>query len=295
MLAPLLHTADGSYQFTWHLHPDVVLLCLFLPVGYFYAVTQLRDLVSDAGRVRRSQVVLYCSGVVSLYLVAGTPVHDISEQYLLTAHMFQHTTFTMISAPLLLAGVPGWVWQAMLRPRGMLAAGRLVTHPVVAFGVFNALFVLTHLPEAANYALYHHWFHLLVHIGLVASALLMWWPVLSNVLELPRLGPPLQMSYLFVQSLLPTVVAAFVTFADGAVYSFYEKAPRMWGLSPVEDQQIAGGVMKLMGSLILWGFIAAIFFQWYAREQAEEHSPASWPEIEDELEALGLTPGSHRP
>ncbi|MBI5287558.1 MAG: cytochrome c oxidase assembly protein [Chloroflexi bacterium] len=291
MLVPLLHTANGPYQFTWHLHPDVVLLCIFLLAGYFYAITQLRDLVSDAGRVKRSQVVWYCSGVASLYLVAGTPVHDISEQYLLTAHMFQHTTFTMISAPLLLMGIPGWMWQALLRPRGMLAAGRVLTHPVVAFGVFNALFVGTHLPEVTNYALYHHWFHLLVHVALVASALLMWWPVLSNVADLPRLGPPLRMSYLFVQSVLPTVVAAFVTFADGAVYSFYQKAPRMWGITAVEDQQIAGGVMKLMGSLILWGLIAVIFFQWYAQEQAQDESPASWPEIEDELEALGLTGG----
>ena len=294
MLVPLLHTATGSYEFTWHLHPDVVLLCVFLLAGYFYAVTQLRDRVSDAGRVKRSQVVLYCSGVFSLYLVAGTPVHDISEQYLLTVHMFQHTVFTMISPVLLLAGIPGWMWQALLRPRGALTIGRALTHPVVAFGMFNGLFVLSHLPEAVNYALYHHWFHLLVHIGLVATALLMWWPVLSNVLELPRLGPPLRMSYLFVQSLLPTVVAAFVTFADGAVYSFYSKAPRMWGLTAVEDQQIAGGVMKLMGSLILWGFIAVIFFQWYAQEQAQDQNPASWPEIEDELESLGLTGGSRR-
>ena len=82
MLA-LLHAADGPYRFTWHVHGDVVVLCTALLVGYFYAITQLRDVVSDAGRVRRGQVALYCAGVASLYLVAGTPVHDISEQYLL--------------------------------------------------------------------------------------------------------------------------------------------------------------------------------------------------------------------
>jgi putative membrane protein len=294
MLAPVLDTASGPYQFAWHLHPDMLLLSVVLLGAYFYAITRLRDLVSDAGRVKRSQVVLYCSGVVSLYLVGGTPVHDISEQYLLTAHMVQHTTFTMISAPLMLAGVPGWVWQALLRPRGMLTAGKVLTHPVMAFGIANAVFVVTHLPEVTNYALYHHWFHLLAHIALVGTSLLMWWPVLSNVPELPRLGPPLRMSYLFVQSLLPTVVAAFVTFAEGAVYTFYEQAPRMWGMSAVTDQQIAGGVMKLMGSLILWGFIAVIFFQWYAKERAEEEAPASWPEIEQELEAMGLTRGAQR-
>lgn len=289
MLAPVLHTASGPYSFTWHAHADVVLLCLFLLVAYAWALLVLRESISDAGRVKRSQVLLYVAGVLTLYSVAGTPVHDISEQYLLTAHMFQHSVFVMISAPLLLAGVPGWLWQALLRPAGMLRAGRVLTHPVVAFGVFNGLTVITHLPEVTNYALETHWFHLVVHVSLVASAMLMWWPVLSIVPELPRLSAPLRMSYLFVQSLIPTVVAAFVTFADGTVYDFYAEAPRMWGLTPVQDQQVAGGVMKMMGSLILWGFITVIFFQWFYREERESRGPA-WRDVEEELETLGLTP-----
>jgi putative membrane protein len=293
MLAPLLHAADGPYRFTWNAHGDVIILCVILLVTYFYAITQLRDMVSDAGRVRRSQVVLYCSGVLTLYLVAGTPVHDISEQYLLTAHMFQHTVFVMISAPLMFAGIPAWLWSALLRQPGMLKIGKVLTHPVVAFGLFNLITVMTHLPEVANYALETHWFHLVAHILLVSSAMLMWWPVLSTVPELPRLSDPLRMAYLFVQSLIPTVVAAFVTFANGAVYDFYGQAPRMWGLTVVEDQQIAGGVMKVMGSLILWGFITVIFFQWFYREQRQAAAPP-WREIEDELEAMGLTSG-HRP
>lgn len=288
MLALLLHTADGPYELTWHLHADVVLLCLALLAGYAWAVLVLRESISDAGRVRRGQIALYAAGVLSLYLVAGTPIHDISEQYLLTAHMFQHTVFVMISAPLMLAGVPAWLWQALLRRPGMTAVGRGLTNPVVAFGLFNLLTVATHLPEVANFALETHWFHLLVHISLVASAMLMWWPVLSIVPELPRLSAPLRMAYLFLQSLIPTVIAAFVTFADGAVYDFYARAPRMWGISPVEDQQIAGGVMKLMGSLILWGFITVIFFQWFYKEQRDSVGPA-WRDIEDELESLGLT------
>jgi putative membrane protein len=243
MLAPLLHAADGPYRFTWHVHGDVVILCVVLLVAYLYAITQLRDLVSDAGRIRRGQVLLYCSGVATLYLVAGTPVHDVSEQYLLTAHMFQHTIFVMVSAPLLLAGVPVWLWQALLRQPHMLSIGKVLTHPIVAFGLFNLLTVFTHLPEVMNFTLETHWFHLLVHVSLVASAMLMWWPVLSAVPELPRLSDPLRMAYLFVQSLIPTVVAAFVTFADGAVYDYYATAPRMWGWTTVQDQQIAGGVM----------------------------------------------------
>ncbi len=288
MAIPLLHAATGPYRFTWDLHPDVILLCVFLLVGYIYAITQLRDVISDAGRVKRKQVVLYVSGVVSIYLVGGSPIHDISEQYLFSVHMFQHTVFTMISAPLLLMGIPAWLWQAPLRRQNVLRLGRALTHPVVAFGIFNAVMVLTHLPPTVNYSLTHHWFHLLVHVALVASAMLMWWPVVSVVPQLPPLTAPLQMAYLFLQSLVPTVIAAFVTFADSAIYSFYDRAPRMWGLTPVEDQQIAGGVMKLIGSLIIWGIIVVVFFQWYEREQKQDRDDL-WQGVEGELEEMGLT------
>ena len=117
---------------------------------------------------------------------------------------------------------------------------------------------------------------------------MMWWPILSAVPELPRLSYPLQMAYLFLQSLLPAVLASFITFSDGVVYRFYGEAPRIWGLSPVDDQQIAGGLMKLVGSLILWGFIAVAFFRWYQREEREARDPR-WPEVEAELDRLGLS------
>ncbi len=240
-MLPLLHAASGPYDFHWNPHADVVLLCIAMELGYLYAVTQLRDLFSDAGRVRRSQVALFTAGVVAVYAVAGTPVHDLSEQYLLSFHMFQHTIFVLVAAPLLLAGVPVWMWQALLRVKGVLAVARVLTHPIVAFSIFNALLLLTHLPPIVDLALRNHWFHFWVHAALLSSAMLMWWPVLSEVPELPHLAAPLQMAYLFMQSLLPMVLSSFITFADGAVYSFYEQAPRTWGLSPEADQQSAAG------------------------------------------------------
>jgi putative membrane protein len=231
----------------------------------------------------------FMSGVLAIYLVAGTPVHDLSERYLLSVHMFQHAVFALVAAPLLLAGIPAWMWQAVLRQPRVMPVARRLTHPLVAFGLVNAVLVISHLPGVVDFALNNHWFHLVVHVAIVGSALLMWWPVLSPVPELPRLSAPLQMAYLFLQSLLPTVIASFVTFADGAVYPFYEAAPRTWGLTAVEDQQLGGGIMKVMGSLILWSFIAVAFFQWYAREQRESQEP-HWRDVEEELDRLGLTP-----
>jgi len=283
----LLHIA-GYYWLDWHLHPEVVLPLVLLEVAYLYSVTEARGMISDAGRVRRSQVITFSLGVLVLYIAAGTPIHDISEQYLLSVHMVQHLLFTLVAAPLLLAGTPAWLWQALLRGPGVMPVARLLTNPLVAFSVFNAVLVLTHLQPVVDLALREHEFHLLVHVVLVVSALMMWWPILSTVPELPRLSDPLQMAYLFLQSLLPAVLASFITFSEGVVYEFYGEAPRIWGLSPIDDQQIAGGVMKLAGSLILWSFIAVAFFRWYQREERESRDPR-WPEVEAELDRLGLS------
>ena len=278
----------GPRWLDWSLHIDALLLSVALAWGYYYAVTELRSRVSDADRVKRSQVVLFSLGLLSLFIAGGTPLHDLGEEYLLSAHMLQHLLFTMVAAPLLIAGTPSWLWQLLLGGRRVMPVARLLTRPLVAFSLFNALLVLTHLPPVVDLALRVGAFHFVVHAALVVTAVLMWWPVLSPLPELPRLSYPLQMGYLFLQSLLPSVIASFITFADNAVYEFYANAPRLWDISPVADQQIAGGLMKVLGSLILWSFMAVAFFRWYAQEEAEPRSPR-WPEVEEELEELGLS------
>jgi cytochrome c oxidase assembly factor CtaG len=283
----LFEDIGGVEWLDWHIHADVVLLCATLLAAYFYTINVLRPRLSDAGRVRNTQVVLYCLGVLAIYVATGTPIHDLSEQYLLSMHMVQHLMLTLVAPPLLIAGMPGWLWQAMLSGRWVLPVARVLLHPLVAFGVFNFLIVITHLPFVMDYALREHWFHFVVHAGLVGSAMMMWWPVVGGIPELPRLTYPYQMAYLFVQSILPAVIASFITFSETAVYDFYEAAPRIWHISAVEDQQMAGGIMKMTGTLILWSFIGVAFFRWYAKEEAEAQGPA-WSEVEEELRELGL-------
>ena len=288
-MLPLLHVGVGGPRWLdWAVHPDALLLCLALGWGYYYAITELRRKISDAGRVKRSQVVTFYLGLAALFLAGGTPIHDLGEEYLLSAHMVQHMLFTFVAPPLLIVGTPTWLWQTLLcRPKALPVTRRL-THPLMAFGLFNAVTLLTHLPSVVDLALNVGAFHFFVHATLVATAMLMWWPILSSVPELPRLSYPLQMGYLFVQSLLPTVIAAFITFADSVVYPFYAEAPRLWDISPIHDQQMAGLIMKIAGSLILWTFIAVAFFKWYEREEAEAKG-LRWEEVAEELEELGLT------
>jgi putative membrane protein len=81
------------------------------------------------------------------------------------------------------------------------------------------------------------------------------------------------MGYLFLQSLVPTIPASFMTLGSTPLYKIYETFPRLWGIDVMSDQIIAGLIMKLGGGLILWGFIAWIFFSWYAEDQRYEPGP----------------------
>lgn len=282
-----LHTA-GPHWYSWHLHPDVILLLLGLTGAYFYAIGPLRYRIQDAGRVKRSTVLWFMGGITVLYVAASSPIHELSEGYLLSVHMFQHLLFTMVAAPMFIVGIPTWLWQAPLGRPSVLAIAKRLTHPVVAFGIFNSVLLLTHLPPTVDLALSSEWFHFFVHATLVMAAILMWWPVLSPIPELPRLSYGGQMAYLFLQSLLPAVLASFVTFSDRVVYEKYAAAPRIWGLSAIADQQIAGGIMKILGTAILWSFIGVAFFKWYDQDQKREQEPR-WPEVEQELSEMGLT------
>ena len=283
----LLHLEPGESSLYWHAHPDVIAVCVGLLLAYWFAVTQLRAEISDAGRVRRAQVAMFVAGVAVIYAVSSSPIHEISEDYLASVHMGQHLAYTLIAPPLLIAGTPSWLLRAPLRNAAVLRIARLITLPLVCFAVFNAVQLFFHLPSAVDFALTHHWSHPLIHVVLVASALLMWWPILSPLDELPKLSYPLQMAYLFVQSLLPSVMAAFLTFSRSTFYSYYETAPRLWTLTPLEDQQFAGFVMKILGSLILWGFIGYAFFRWYQRDQADSRDP-QWDAVREELSQMGM-------
>jgi putative membrane protein len=153
----------------------------------------------------------------------------------------------------------------------------------VALALFNAVLLFTHWPAVVEASVGSEGIHFALHLLLVSSALIMWWPVLSPLPELPPLAPPMQMLYLFFQSLAPTIPASFLTFGSAPLYPVYAAFPRIWGISVMSDQLIAGLIMKLVGGAILWGFIAVIFFRWYSRESRDGMDPTQWRNVEHDL------------
>lgn len=273
---------------SFHVHPDVLLLLGGVWVAYLLAVRRhLAEAPEAEPRWRRKRA-LFSAGMLTLFVGAGWPVHDLAEGYLYSVHMVQHMLFTLVGAPLLVAGIPAWMWRAFLRPRPVEVVFRFLVRPVVAIVVFNGLLLFTHWPAVVEASVRSEPLHFALHLLLVGSAFVMWWPVLSPLPEMPPLSPPGQLLYLFFQSIAPTIPASFLTFGHTPLYPIYATFPRVWGISPLEDQLIAGLTMKLGGTAILWGFIIAIWFRWYARDQRESLDTVALVGVERDLRA-GLT------
>jgi len=281
--------ASGPGTGIWHPHPDVWLLITVLLVGYVTAIVRLGPRHAPPGTppATGKQKAWFLAGVFFLWLGSDAPIHDISENYLFSVHMVQHTLFSLVAPPMLLMGVPRWLFRLALTPR-LLRIVRVLTRPLVALLLFNVVIAVTHWPALVNLSVASEPAHFVLHSVLVTSAVLMWWPVVDPLPETARLSDPGKMLYLFGQSILPTVPASFLTFADKPIYSAYAAFPRLWGIDVVTDQMTAGLIMKIGGGLLLWSVIAVIFFKWHSKEQMEDDRPVDWEDFERELQAWDL-------
>ena len=267
----------------FHVHLDVLANLGALAGVYLVAATRHERTTGE--RLARGRRYRFLGGVAVLLLGASWPIHDLAERYLYSMHMVQHMLFTFVAAPLLLTGTPAWMWRALLRPAPVRAVWALLTRPLVALIVANGVLFFVHWPAVVTLSVRSELAHFSLHTLLLGSAIVMWWPVLSPLPELPPLSRPGQLMYLFFQSLAPTIPASFLTFGTKPLYPIYATFPRIWGIDALTDQLIAGLVMKLVGGLILWVVIAAIFFRWGHEETTEGWDALKFRNVEREIRA----------
>jgi putative membrane protein len=266
----VLH-GDGTFSWThFDVHPSVLIGVVALGALYAWAVGPLRRKHGWAERVDPVQVALFVGALLVLFLSLNGPIHELSDYYLFSAHMVQHLLLTLIMPPLLLAGTPDWLLRPLLRRRTLAAVMRLLTSPLVAFGIYNVVFAGWHLPQFYNAALEHHNVHILQHLMFIGAAVLVWWPVVEPLPELERMTSPVRMLYLFALGLPMSVVSAMITLSDSVLYRWYDVAPRVFPLSPLDDQQLGGLIMWVPGMLVYWTAISILFYRWSRREQLEE-------------------------
>lgn len=276
----------------WEPHVEVWLLVGSLAASYAVVAVRVGPRYAPPGRapVTRLQAVCFALGVLAIWVAADWPVHDIAEHFNYSMHMVQHLLFSMVAAPLLLLGTPAWMLRVILRPPShVFRAVRFLSRFLPALLVFNFVLVFTHWPAIVDASLRNGLVHFLVHALIFLSSLIVWMPVVSPLPEIPRLSPMPRMLFLFAQSIVPTIPASFLTFGSSPLYRFYEHVPHLWGLSTLDDQRVAGLIMKIGAGLLLWLVIAVIFFRWAGEEDRRIAARRQWQDLDRELSRMGTT------
>ncbi len=207
----------------------------------------------------------FYGALLLLFAALNGPLHDLSDEYLFSAHMVQHLVLQLVVAPLALVGVPGWMLRPALRAPGVRRLAFRATRPAAAFALFNVVMAAWHLPPLYNLALAHHPVHIGQHLTFIAASVVMWWPLAGSLPELPRPSYPAQILYCFLMTIPMSIVAVYITYADRVLYPLYAVAPRVLGISPLEDQRLGGLIMWIPGGLYFLGVLSVVFFKWSQR------------------------------
>jgi putative membrane protein len=237
----------------WELDLDTTLVIPSLVLLYLY-------LVGRYG-ASRARVACFAGAIVLLMVAFWTPLHHLGLHYLLSAHLLQNVILAEW-APLLVAlGVSPAMATAFARFR----LWRGATHPVVALPLWLVNYFTWHVPAIYDGALRHQGSLIhLEHACYFGTGVLMWWPLVQN--EPRRLTSGARVVYAFAAFVLAAPLGLLLALLPRPVYSFYEHAPRVWSISPLADQQLAGATMAAEQAVVLF----VVFTYWFRRFLAEE-------------------------
>jgi len=266
---------------SWNLHP-VVLAAIAAVAGLYWS--GVRALWSRGGHragrgVGRRQVVAFACGLFALCIALISPVDALSES-LLSAHMAQHLLLLVVAAPLIVIGAPALVvgqslrgtWTRRLRRWGRRPAlrwlGRLAGHPVWSWVVATGVLWAWHIPSLYQSALENPLVHSIEHAGFLAAGMLFWWTALrpAGPRRLPRGA---DVVYVFTGALQSGALGALLVFAAAPIYPFYVGRTSAWGLTPLQDQQLAGVLMWVPPFVIYLAAASALFVRWLRAAEAE--------------------------
>ncbi|MCL4465868.1 MAG: cytochrome c oxidase assembly protein [Chloroflexi bacterium] len=273
VLYDIMPHSEGSPNFAhWSWEPSIVIGVALLVGAYLYASRQVRRRHPGDDPHARWRASLFLLGSVILLLSLVSPLDELSDEYLFSAHMVQHILLATVVPPLLLLGTPDRLLYPVVRMRMVATIARFLTFPLTAFLIFNLDFVLWHLPVFYQAALADERIHVVQHLSFIAAGVLNWWPVLSPVRALARLSYPLQLLYLTLNCQPGVALGAILVFSRDVLYRSYEEAPRLFGISAYVDQQIGGLIMWVPGNVIYMVALSIVFFKWLQGEERDAQS-----------------------
>ncbi|MBI5770696.1 MAG: cytochrome c oxidase assembly protein [Verrucomicrobia bacterium] len=255
----------------WHNEPYLVGGLVFL--GWLWAVLAgpWRARLAPAGTpFPRHRAWAFYGSLFVFYLAVGSPLDQIGERFLFSAHMLQHQLLVYPAAILFLLGLPHWMVDPVLGRPPLVRGLRGLTHPIGCGVIYTLVISLWHAPDAYDLALRNKLVHVLEHVSFFGAALFYWWPLLSPSRVLPPINYGPQMLYLLGVLIAMTPIFAYITFSENILYPTYEYAPRLFAnFSPAADQLLAGVMMKAGGMGVALTAFGASFYRWFQAGERE--------------------------
>jgi putative membrane protein len=239
---------------SWYPAWEEVAVLVGLGVAYVLAARK------DRPSLLRSS--LFFSGLVLAFVAVASPVATVAVHYLVSAHLLQNVVLAEWTPALLVLGLGPWVAGWVART----SAARTLTRPLVALPLWLATYAFWHVPFAYEAALHNRLLLDLEHLSYVAVGLCLWWPVFQDEpWHLPSGG---KAAYLFAAFVLASPLGLLFALLPSPLYDTYVQAPRLWGLEPLEDQQIGGTLMAVSEAIVFFGLLAYFFVRFMAEEDA---------------------------
>lgn len=253
-------SATGQpWTWEWRAYPGAWLFVALLIL--LYATIRRRS----AAPWPRWRTGLFALGILAVWAAIDWPIGALGSGYLLSLHEVQYLLLGLIGPALLWLGLPTEVTIGVPAAGTMGRALRFLAHPIPALVAYTLALVVTHFPPLSDTLMPTQLGSLGIDLTWLLAGLWFWWPVVAPE-GINRVRAPLRIAYLFGSTVLPTVPAAFLTFAQYPLYRLYELAPPVAGIAATSDQVTAGIIMKLGADPIIWLAMGIVFFRWSKAE-----------------------------
>jgi cytochrome c oxidase assembly factor CtaG len=275
----------------WNFDPVLLAVTLALLGGYLAAVGPLRERLGED--VSRRKVILFIAGWLTLALAVFSPLDTIGRRYLFTASALQLLLITSLAAPLMLAGLPEWLVERLLPLRALRQMTRGFLFAVVAIVLFNGALLIWQITPLFEASLRNTAAHNLRLLTLLVAGIINWWPLLTPLDRHTRFASPFQIFYIAAESVPLDLFGLVCIFVGHVFYPTYANAPRLFGISALTDQALAGVLLAIPNNVFDFILMSVVFFGWIersdraqrAREAAGELTDLADPEAYSQAEA----------
>lgn len=263
----------------WTLDPLQLVPVALAALAYAMRARTLRRRGTPMPRWR---VVLFTSGILLLLLAYVSPIAAIGEEELFSFHMLQHVMIGDLAPLCLLAGLNGPMLRPLLALRPVERL-RVLANPLIALPIWATNLYVWHVPFLYEAAVEYSVVHALEHIFFLGAGIIAWLPVLETLPAPEWFGTGPKLAYIAVVRLVETLLGNVFVWSGAVFYGIYDQGDELWGISPLQDQGLAGAVMMIEGSLVTITALAWLFLR-LAKEG----------ELRQELLERGLDPRAVR-